>query len=194
MAMSNNQTFDSVFHDFLTLKKIRRTGWQLRGIRDCESLADHCYGVVLLTHLLAPMFENIDRNKAVSMAIIHEIGECRVGDIPYTALAYFPEKSELETRAVKDILAPLEERISAENVALFEEFESGATIEAKFVRAVDKLEMLITAAEYEKNGFSGLTDFWNNDSTFRSLEEFPLLAEYARHLKELRSMRVAGKL
>lgn len=192
--MSNNQIFDSVFHDFLTLKKIRRTGWQLRGIRNCESLADHCYGVVLLTHLLAPMLENIDRTKAVSLAIIHELGECRVGDIPYTALAYFPDKSELETRAVKDILAPLGGQISSENIALFEEFEAGKTVEARFVRAIDKLEMLITAAEYEKNGFSGLSDFWNNDSTFRYFEEFPPLADYAQHLKDQRAMRVAGQL
>ena len=192
--MSDNKALDKVFHDFLTLKKIRRTGWQLRGIRDGESLADHCFGVVLLTHLLSPMFSGIDKNKAVAMAIVHELGECRVGDIPYTALAYFPEKSELETRAVKDILAPLAPEISGENLELFVEFEAGTTIEARFVRAIDKLEMLITAAEYEKAGFSGLTDFWNNDSTFKHLEEFVALADYAKHLKQQRKLRISGEI
>ncbi len=190
--MSDNANFDKVFHDFLTLKKIRRTGWQLRGIRDCESLADHCFGVVLLTHLLSPMFADIDKTRAVSLAIVHELGECRVGDIPFTALSYFPEKSEIEIRAVSDILQPLDESISSENIRLFKEFEDGKTREARFVRAVDKLEMLITASEYEKTGYSGLTDFWNNDSTFKCLDEFPRLADYARHLKELRPQRVSG--
>lgn len=192
--MSYNQTFDTVFHDFLTLKKLRRTGWQLRGIRECESLADHCFGVVLLTHLLAPMFDDIDQKKAVAMAIVHELGECRVGDIPYTALSYFPDKSELEIRAVKDILEPMGTQISSENLQLFEEFEAGTTKEARFVRAIDKLEMLITAAEYEKSGFSGLTDFWNNDSTFRHIEEFPVLGDYARHLKQKRQARISGEI
>ena len=53
MTKFENSNLDKVFHDFLTLKKLRRTGWQLRGIRDGESIADHCFGVILLTHILA---------------------------------------------------------------------------------------------------------------------------------------------
>jgi putative hydrolase of HD superfamily len=190
-----NSALDRVFHDFLTLKKIRRTGWQLRGIKDCESLADHCFGVVLLTHLLCPVVKTeLEQSKAVAIAIIHELGECRVGDIPYTALSYFPDKSAIETRAVEDILQPLGGEAGKENLALFKEFEDGSTIEARFVKAIDKLEMMITAAEYEKAGYSGLTDFWNNDSTFAAMAEFPELAAYASHLKENREQRIAGKL
>ncbi|GAB4277305.1 MAG: HD family hydrolase [Candidatus Rifleibacteriota bacterium] len=190
-----NTSLDKVFHDFLTLKKIRRTGWQLRGIRDCESLADHCFGVVLLTYLLCDLVKaDLNKERAVAISIIHELGECRVGDIPYTALKYFPEKSEIETKAVADILHPLGEKVSKENLELFKEFETGNSLEARFVRAIDKLEMLITAAEYEKAGFSGLTDFWNNESTFSHLEEFPELSEYAKNLKTNRVKRVTGKL
>ncbi len=186
---------DKVFHDFLTLKKLRRTGWQLRGIRDGESLADHCFGVILLTYMLAPMMATgINREKAVAIAIVHELGETRVGDIPYTALKYFPDKSEIELQAVEDILAPLPEDISRESIALFKEFEDCETPEARFVKAIDKLDMLITAAEYEKSGFSGLTDFWQNDSTYKCLSEFPELAAYAEHLRTTRDCRVAGKL
>lgn len=189
-----NTSLDKAFHDFLTLKKLRRTGWQLRGIRNGESIADHCFGVVLLTHMLAGLLGvKINREKAVAIAIVHELGESRVGDIPYTALKYFPEKSKIETQAVKDILEPLGEQIAAENLSLFREFEDGSSVEARFVRAVDKLDMLITAAEYEKSGYSGLSDFWHNNSTFKSLEEFPELAKYAEYLRLNRDRRVAGK-
>ena len=92
----NNNNLDKVIRDFLTLKKIRRTGWQLRGIKEGESIADHCFGVVFLTYFLAPLVKTkIDRNKAVSIAIIHEIGETRVGDIPFVALKYFQNKSSI---------------------------------------------------------------------------------------------------
>lgn len=193
--MDQNKSLDKVFHDFLTLKKIRRTGWQLRGIRNGESLADHCFGVVVLTHFLADLVKNeLNKEKAVSLAIVHEIGECRVGDIPYTALQYFPDKSKIETDAVSDILEPLGKEISAKNLELFKEFENQTSVEARFVKAIDKLEMLVTAAEYEKAGFSGLNDFWNNNSTFKCLEEFPELADYAHHLKQARNKRVGGEI
>ncbi len=191
----NNNNLDKVIRDFLTLKKIRRTGWQLRGIKEGESIADHCFGVVFLTYFLAPLVKTkIDRNKAVSIAIIHEIGETRVGDIPFVALKYFQNKSSMETMAIKDVLDPLSEETSQESLALFREFEEETTIEGRFVKAIDKLEMLATAAEYEKAGFSGLKDFWDNKFTFKVFEEFPELSSYANFLLENRQNRIEGKL
>ena len=194
MTIINND-LDKVIRDFLTLKKIRRTGWQLRGIRDGESIADHCFGVVFLTHFLSPIVNaNIDRNKAVSIAIVHEIGETRVGDIPYVALKYFQNKDIIETEAIEDVLTPLGKEITKESLDLFKEFEEGTSIEGRFVKAIDKLEMLTTAAEYEKAGFSGLKDFWDNKFTFKAFEEFPELASYANFLLENREKRVKGQL
>lgn len=194
MTIINNE-LDKVIRDFLTLKKIRRTGWQLRGIRECESIADHCFGVIFLTHFLSPLMKTkIDRNKAVSIAIVHEIGETRVGDIPYVALKYFQNKDIIETEAIEDVLTPLGKEVTKESLDLFKEFEEGSTVEGRFVKAIDKLEMLATAAEYEKAGYSGLKDFWDNKFTFKNFEEFPELDSYAKFLLENRSKRIAGQL
>lgn len=191
----DNEKLDGVLRDFLTLKKLRRTGWQLRGIRDGESIADHCFGVVFLTHFLSSLVSaKLDRSRAVSIAIVHEIGETRVGDIPYVTLKYFQTKDAMETMAIGDVLEPLGKEVSEESLKLFREFEDGTTIEGRFVKAIDKLDMLVTAAEYEKAGFSGLKDFWDNKSTFKAFEEFPELADYARYLLEKRAQRVAGQL
>ena len=190
-----NYNLDKVMRDFLTLKKIRRTGWQLRGIKECESIADHCFGVVFLTFFLAPLVEaKINRDKAVSIAIVHEIGETRVGDIPYVALKYFDNKDAMETQAIEDVLGPLGSKTTDESLGLFREFEEGTSIEGRFVKAIDKLEMLVTAAEYEKAGFSGLKDFWDNKFTFKVLEEFPELVGYAKFLLENRNKRIQGLL
>ena len=190
-----NEELDKVLRDFSTLKKIRRTGWQLRGIKEGESIADHCFGVVFLTHFLAPLVEaKLDRNKAVSIAIVHEIGETRVGDIPFVALKYFQNKDEMETQAIEDVLNPLGSETTQESLSLFREFEDGSTIEGRFVKAIDKLEMLVTAAEYEKAGFSGLKDFWENKTTFKAFEEFPELESYAKFLLENRTKRVQGMI
>lgn len=191
----DNEKLDGVLRDFLTLKKLRRTGWLLRGIRDGESIADHCFGVVYLTHFLSSLVNTrIDRSKAVSIAVVHEIGETRVGDIPYVTLKYFENKDAMETKAIGDVLEPLGEQITEESLRLFREFEEGSSIEGRFVKAIDKLEMLVTAAEYEKAGYFGLKDFWDNKFTFKAFEEFPELASYARYLLENRKLRLAGLL
>ncbi len=190
-----NTDLDKVIRDFLTLKKIRRTGWQLRGIKEGESIADHCFGVVFLTYFLSPLVKaKLDKNKAVSIAIVHEIGETRVGDIPFVALKYFQNKDAIETMAIEDVLKPLGNEITQESLDLFREFEDGTSIEGRFVKAIDKLEMLATAAEYEKAGFSGLKDFWDNKFTFKAFEEFPELASYAKYLLENRTKRIEGKI
>ena len=190
-----NTDLDKVIRDFLTLKKIRRTGWQLRGIKEGESIADHCFGVVFLTYFLSPLVKaKLDKNKAVSIAIVHEIGETRVGDIPFVALKYFQNKDAIETMAIEDVLKPLGNEITQESLDLFREFEDGTSIEGRFVKAIDKLEMLATAAEYEKAGFSGLKDFWDNKFTFKAFEEFPELSNYAKYLLENRTNRIEGKI
>ncbi len=180
----NLNSLKRVFREYLNLKKLRRTGWQLRGIRDCESLADHCFGVALLTMLIGDSQKklSLDRGKAVRMALIHEMGECRIGDIPFPALAFLPGKSKAEQEAVTELFSGLG-KAGGEYIALFKEYEEAQTPEAKFVKAVDKLEMLITAAEYERSGFRALGDFWENDATFRTFEPFPALAKLANELK-----------
>ena len=88
----------------------------------------------------------------------------------------------METQAIEGVLMPLGSDIAKESLELFKEFEEGNSIEGRFVKAIDKLEMLVTAAEYEKAGFSGLKDFWDNKFTFKVFEEFPEISDYANFL------------
>lgn len=187
----NPAAFDALFHDLLNLKKLRRTGWCLRGIRDGESLADHAFGVAILTLLLVEFHPQLNRERAVRLALLHELGECRVGDIPFPALAYLKGKSAAERAAVRDVLAPLQDRQEA-LLAEYLEFEDNQTPEARFVKAVDKLEMLVTAAEYERTGYRSLTDFWENATTFECFREFPLLRDLAERLRRLRGERLGN--
>jgi putative hydrolase of HD superfamily len=184
-----------IFHDYLMLKKLRRTGWQMRGIRDCESLADHCYGVNFLTLVLAELCDipGLNPEKALKMAVIHEIAESRVGDIPFPALEFLSGKSAAEQAAARAILQPLGEKAAQSLEALFIEFEENRTTEARFVKAVDKLEMLITAFDYERTGIRSLQDFWDNTTTFQAFEAFPDLMGIARHLAAERLTFGAGR-
>ncbi|MBF0542941.1 MAG: HD domain-containing protein [Candidatus Riflebacteria bacterium] len=177
----------ALFQEILNLKKIRRTGWQLRGIKEGESIADHAFGTAFLAMFLSSFFPQLDRYKVIRMSIAHELGECRVGDIPFPALKYFPNKVEAEKKAISEMMSGLEVA-GEEFISLFCEFEEGITSEARFVKAVDKLEMLLTAFEYEKTGWKALGDFWKNQSTFSAFSDFKLLEDIASELLQQRKV------
>ena len=85
------------------------------------------------------------------MAIIHDIAECRTGDI-ITWENYHktePEKKNIEEKAMRDVLLYLGDE-GNEYFNIWKEYEEEESPEAKFVKAIDKLEMTLQALEYEK--------------------------------------------
>lgn len=164
------------------LKNTPRSGWRLRGIRDCESVADHAYRATHLVMVLADALVErgvaVDAHKALRMAQVHEIGEAIIGDIPQSADSPLSAdlKHRAETAAVQRLTSPLG-GAGAEYRRLWEEFERDETVEARLVRAADKLEMLIQASEYEQVGFRCLDEFWAHRANRRNFDDFPLVAE-----------------
>lgn len=164
------------------LKNLPRTGWRFRGIKDAESIADHCYRVSLLSMILADVLTErdvpLDVEKVMRLALLHEIAEARVGDLPFPTLKYIPQeiKEAGERTAVESMLehfGPLQEKY----IQLWKEFEEGTSIEGKLVRAADKLELMIQVLEYEKIGYRSLDKFWANPWNYRNFDDFPLVQE-----------------
>ena len=184
------------FFELGILKKVPRTGWLWRNIAGGESIADHCYRVNLIAMTLCDLINSrttqvskrLDFSKVMRMAVLHEISECRTGDIPYPAQKYIGAnvKTNAETLAVRDMTAPLLFAGEDFYAALWREFESGKTPEARLVKAADKLEMLIQAVEYEKAGASTLEDFWHNCDTFSQITSYPEIEKMLAQLIELR--------
>ena len=158
---------------FIRLKDVLRSGWELRGISQPESVADHSWGTAMLCLLLAP--PELDRARTVAIALVHDLAEVETGDIPRRmrndARAVTPEEKALRERQAIDRLtsgtlhgtrswtasaplledeppsgAPLEE-VSA----LWEEYESGRSPEARFVRDMNLIDMCLQALVYERD-------------------------------------------
>ena len=151
-----------------TLDRVPRSGYFLRGISDCESVSEHTFHLALLVWFLAGEEPAVDRARAVELALMHDLAELRIGDLPRTATTYLPAdvKHAAERRAAADILAPADPRATA----LYEEYEEGATVEARFVRACDKLQLMIKVTVYESWGHRGLVEFWGNPANFPKSE------------------------
>jgi|TARA_B100001964_G_C14150572_1_gene561840 putative hydrolase of HD superfamily len=174
------------------LKSLPRTGWLIHGIKNGESIADHCYRMTLLSMVLADTLVakgmKLDTEKVMRLSLLHEIAEARIGDIPFTVLTYIPEEVK-ETGERKAVTSMLEKfgSIGKWYQELWEEFEKNETIEAKLVRAADKLELMIQVLEYEKLGYQSLNQFWENDWNQRGFDISPLIQEIMELLTKKRT-------
>jgi len=148
------------------LKRLPRTGWNIAGIKSSESIADHCFGVTILSMLLADIFKEteskLDTEKVLKMSIIHELAESQTGDIPSPVNKYMPHNSKSVTEsAIIDHLFNLVDSTNLSLKQVWQELKKGKSLEAQIVLAADKLEMLIQALDYEKIGYTCLQSFWD---------------------------------
>lgn len=133
--------------EILGLKDVVRTGWVRNDVNSPESVAAHSWGMAILALKLTP--KELDLAKVLSLCLVHDIPEVRVGDLtPHDDCS---TKVEDELQAMKD-LAP-------EWLSLFQEYELGETEEAIFVKQLDKLDMGLQAMIYESKQGLDLSEF-----------------------------------
>ncbi len=174
------------------LKTIPRMGWRVRGVRDGESVAEHSYAMALIVMLLAPRVSvKMDVGRAIRIALVHDLPEHMLGDIHAPASRLLGEdlKEAAELRILVELLG--NDESAEESIALWKEFAERSSIEGRFVRAVDKLEMFTQAYLYEQEGNRMLADFWDYDHNVRDFD-FPEVRALYEELKELRRERRDG--
>ncbi|XP_058723011.1 uncharacterized protein LOC131594821 [Vicia villosa] len=164
-ASSNNPSASSAI-DFLSLchrlKTTKRAGWLRKDVQEPESIADHMYRMGLMA-LIAPDFPGIDRDKCVKMAVVHDIAEAIVGDITPADGIPKEEKSRREQEALDHMCKVLGGGSRAKEIAeLWTEYEANSSPEAKFVKDLDKVEMILQALEYEDEQGKDLDEFFQS--------------------------------
>jgi len=123
------------------LKKELRHSW-LSSDRQ-ESVAEHTWGMALLACMLAPHLDRPVRLELVlKMIILHDLAEAEIGDIPiFEESERQRTKFEREQAAIKKIAGMLPQPFAREVPGIWIEFEKGESDEARFVRALDRLEV-----------------------------------------------------
>lgn len=181
--MKPNETLLDLLLEAQGLDRVPRMGWRLRGVVGEESVAEHAFHVAFLAWVLAPSVPGVDPGRLMAMALVHDLAELRIGDLPRTAARYLPEsaKSEAERAALAEIAGPLGERATE----LFDDYERGQSPEARLVKACDKLQLMLKVAAYESAGAGGLAEFWDNPDNFPGEELEPVRTLIA----DLRSRR-----
>jgi putative hydrolases of HD superfamily len=186
--MRANETLLDLLMEAQMLDRIPRSGYVLRGVANPESVTEHSWHVLFLVWTLGPRVPGVDVGRAVEIALVHDLAELRIGDLPRTAGRYFPAgaKKEAEAAAMADVLAPLPARARE----LYAEYQEGASPEARLVKACDKLQLMLKVTVYERWGTGALAEFWDNPDNFPDLG----IEAVAELFAELRRRRAAREL
>jgi len=126
------------------LKQLQRAGWRRAGVSAPESVAAHCWGVAWLVLLLCP--PELDRGRALAMAVLHDAGEVRAGDITPHDEVPIDAKHRAELAGLRALVPPGEAGDAL--IELWLDYERGDSAEGRFVKACDKLDMALQAQRY----------------------------------------------
>jgi len=139
------------------LKRVKRSGWWIAGVKDPESVAEHTFRTAVIAYLLARL-EGVDTGKAVLMALFHDMPETRTNDA-HRIVRRYAKWEDVDRKAVDEQSKRLPNEMAMEMATLFEEFEKEASPEAKVVRDADLLECIVQAREYQALGYRDVVDW-----------------------------------
>lgn len=152
-------------YQFLTkcdnLKRVYRTGWLLRGIPPAlaENVASHSHTTAILAFLIA-LLDNrpIDFTRLLLMALIHDLPEAEIGDIPISAQRndrkFSNAKREAENNAMETMLALLPQKLREQLRLSWTDYMKGESTEAHLVEAADRLATALHAVQLVRTGYS----------------------------------------
>ena len=106
---------------------------------------------------------DLDIVRCMKIGLVHDLAEALVGDITPHCGVSKEEKARREAEAMETIRASLPgSAVGAEIVALWHEYEDQVTDEAKLLKDLDKLEMIMQAGEYERAQGKDLSQFFES--------------------------------
>lgn len=152
-------SLEGVYHKYAltiisALYKIKRTGWVDRGVENPETVGEHTEQLIILANLFFPKMRGLNK-----MLKIHDWPEAKenVGDrrtdnfCPEDHRITKEEKKILEIEAMEDICFNLG-RSGKKIMNLWLEYEEAKTERAKIAHQIDKLQAILKAIEYQKDG------------------------------------------
>jgi putative hydrolase of HD superfamily len=158
------------------LKKIQRTGWLKRGVKDPETIAQHTFRVALMNWLLGKTLgqSRLKIDKVIKSSLVHDLSEVYIGDItPYEGLIFSDDPKEIqkamkrwirlprkekqkraekkfrqEKEVLSKLISALPAKVRYDIMRSWLDYEELSSLEGKFVRQTDKIETLLQALEY----------------------------------------------
>ena len=125
-----------------------------------ESVAEHSFFVAYITAVLCQLLKTkkvtIDSEKAITMALVHDMEEMFSGDILGPFKHHSPEVAlairRVNERLIGEVFAGLPNRLVSHFVSLWNEEGKQKAIEAQVVKLADRLSLIAKCSEEIKGG------------------------------------------
>ena len=128
------------------LKDLPRAGYHFLGSGK-ENVAEHSFMTALIAFIIARIEKDVDNEKLISMALLHDLCEARTGDLNYVQQKYV--KTE-DKKVLSDLTSGL---TFGEDIAkLIIEFNECETREAKLANDADQLSFILELKKLQDTG------------------------------------------
>ena len=128
------------------LKELPRAGYHFLGSGK-ENVAEHCFMTALIAFTISRIEPGIDKEKIISMALLHDLGEARSGDLNYVQQKYVEVK---EKKILTDLTSGL--TFGKDIAKLINEFNECRTREAKLANDADQLSFILELKKLQDIG------------------------------------------
>jgi len=195
------------------LKGKERRGWVMHGIKNSETTAEHIFHLAVIVWILGGKKTNFDLNKAIKMALLHDLCEVYAEDLtPYDPLLpddpeeakeilkkwpkFTPEmkvkkeedKHRMELEGLDKLLFSMPSDMKEEIRNLWLEYERMSTPEAKFVKQADKMANFLQGIDYWRKEGKIQHNLWVR--WIKEIIDDPILLDF---LNEIENEWLKGK-
>jgi putative hydrolase of HD superfamily len=140
-SVSREEPLQQVVNFIREIDKLKGVERKTRplGLSRLENSAEHSWQIAVLALSLSTFAQSpINVERAVSMLLLHDIGEIDTGDTIVYATEGLKQRKMDEEVAVRRICSMLPSESSASFLELWREFEAAETPEAQFAHAMDR--------------------------------------------------------
>jgi putative hydrolase of HD superfamily len=127
-------------------------------VADPEKISSHCFQVALYVMFLGVDVEGLDINKAIKMALIHDLPEALTTDLPWIAKRFI-DKDQAEAKAYNELF---QEFPTFEELA--KDYFENKTLEAQFVHDCDRLQLMTRVNRYKRYNRGDMEKFLIGDT------------------------------
>ena len=119
------------------LKEIPRSGYHFLGAGK-ESVAEHSFSTTFIAYVMSQLEPEVDALKLISMCLIHDLPEARVGDLNTVHKQYVAAD---EAKALEDATRGL--AFGHNLKGLMQEYNEGISKEARLAHDADQLALIL---------------------------------------------------
>ncbi len=141
------QAIANLLFEAVHLKRTPRSGFNFLGAGR-ESVAEHTYSTLFIAWVMTKMEPDIDALRLLSICLVHDLPESRMGDINYLQKLYV--KAD-EAAALEDMAAETE--IGSDVSDLVQEFNGNTSREALLAKDADQISLILELKTLADIGF-----------------------------------------